>query len=155
MPSSWRRRPVPRAVLVARARARAFGAVEDVLEDLQLQGLARRAPLALGSAAASAEALERGAAERALGGVCSSVSGSAFLLSPSPCPPGTVPHSHLGCYFPGHPPFLSPPVNLPKTERLGQHSWVVPGFPKVVITPQKDFCLVIFQKSPGRQRLEH
>lgn len=63
-------RPVPRAVLVARARARAFGAVENVLEDLQLQGLARRAPslLAPPPPPPPAEALERGAAERALGG---------------------------------------------------------------------------------------
>lgn len=87
--------------------------------------------------------------------MCSSGSGSTFILSLSPCPPGTVPHSHLGCYLPGHPPFLRPPMNLPETERLGRHSRVVLGFPKVVLTPWKNFCLVIFPRSPGRHPLGH
>ena len=62
--------------------------------------------------------------------LCSSISGSSLFLRPSPCPPGTVPHSDVGCYIPGPPLSWVLPMYQPKAEGLEWHSQGEARLPK-------------------------
>lgn len=44
-----------------------------------------------------------------------------FFPMPSPCPPGTGPHSDLGCCTPGHPRFPNPPLVPAPGRGMGRH----------------------------------